>query len=46
MLHETRFAPHFEFIGDFSRHLGLFAGCGSSMPFDTDQPAAASAACC
>lgn len=34
MLNETRFAPHFEFIGDFDRHFGLFEGCGSSMPFD------------
>lgn len=34
MLEVTRFAPHFDFIGDFSRHFGLFAGCGSSIPFD------------
>ncbi|MFU8831520.1 MAG: methyltransferase domain-containing protein [Wenzhouxiangella sp.] len=34
MLAETRFAPHFDFIGDFSRHYGLFEGCGDSMPFD------------
>lgn len=43
MLAETRFAPHFDFIGDFSRHYGLFAGCGTSMPFDSGpaaQPAA------
>ena len=30
-LHETRFAPHFDFIGDFSRHFGLFEGCGSAL---------------
>lgn len=29
MLHETRFHGHFQFIGDFSRHFGLFAGCGT-----------------
>jgi hypothetical protein len=23
MLRETRFAPHFDFIGDFSRHYGM-----------------------
>jgi hypothetical protein len=46
MLRETRFAAHFDFIGDFSRHFGLFAGCGSSMPFDACQPAAATGACC
>ena len=34
MLHDTRFAGHFEFIGDFSRHYGLFEGCGKSIPFD------------
>lgn len=34
MLNETRYAPHFDFIGDFSRHFGLFAGCGDSIPFD------------
>ena len=33
MLQATRFAPHFEFLGDFSRHYGLFPGCGSSMLF-------------
>jgi SAM-dependent methyltransferase len=33
MLQATRFAPHFTFIGDFSRHYGLFPGCGSSLPF-------------
>ncbi len=33
MLADTRFAPHFEFIGDFSRHYGIFAGCGTSIPF-------------
>lgn len=34
MLHDTRFAEQFDFIGDFTRHYGLFAGCGSCMPFD------------
>lgn len=34
MLQETRFRPHFEFIGDFSRHYGVFPGCGTRMPFD------------
>jgi SAM-dependent methyltransferase len=33
MLQQTRFAPHFSFIGDFERHYGLFEGCGSSIPF-------------
>lgn len=34
MLSDTRFAPHFDVMGDFSRHFGLFEGCGQSMPFD------------
>ncbi len=33
MLHSTRFADHFDFIGDFSRHFGLFEGCGGGLPF-------------
>lgn len=33
MLAETRLAPHFDFIGDFSRHYGVFAGCGGGLPF-------------
>jgi len=35
MLADTRFAPHFDFIGDFSRHFGIFAGCGINMPFSS-----------
>jgi SAM-dependent methyltransferase len=45
MLHETRFRAHFEFIGDFSRHYGLFEGCGSTIPFER-QTGAGAAACC
>lgn len=33
MLADTRFAEHFEFIGDFSRHYGVFPGCGTAVPF-------------
>lgn len=33
MLKESRFAPHFEFIGDDHRHYGIFVGCGDVMPF-------------
>ncbi len=33
MLKESRFAPHFDFIGDFARHYGIFEGCGTQMPF-------------
>ncbi len=33
MLHESRYKNHFEFIGDFSTHYGIFEGCGSMNPF-------------
>ncbi|MEB3303306.1 MAG: methyltransferase domain-containing protein [Cyanobacteriota bacterium] len=33
MLAESRLSPHFTFIGDFSRHYGLFEGCGAALPF-------------
>jgi arsenite methyltransferase len=46
MLHDTRFAPHFDFIGDFSRHFGLFAGCGGGLPFDAVRNTQAVLACC
>lgn len=46
MLKETRFAPHFQFIGDFSRHFGLFEGCGGGLPFDQPIAAVTSSSCC
>jgi arsenite methyltransferase len=45
MLHETRFREHFEFIGDFRRHYGLFPGCGGELPF-ADTRAVAASPCC
>jgi arsenite methyltransferase len=46
MLKDTRFAPHFEFIGDFSQHYGIFAGCGTTMPYDAGANSGTSAAAC
>jgi len=46
MLAETRFHDHFDFIGDFSRHFGLFEGCGGGLPFDTATSAGEEAASC
>jgi SAM-dependent methyltransferase len=47
MLHESRFAAHFDFIGNFSRHFGLFEGCGRVLPFDPAPGGQAdSSACC
>lgn len=44
MLAQTRFAEHFDFIGDFETHYGIFEGCGGESPFERDDSAAAS--CC
>ena len=46
MLNESRFHEHFDFIGSFERHFGLFEGCGSRLPFDRDAMAGAGGACC
>ena len=46
MLNDTRFRNHFEFIGDFNRHFGLFEGCGSTIPFGDKTEGGESCACC
>lgn len=47
MLQQTRYAEHFDFIGDFSRHYGLFPGCGKEQPFEGQAIAGdAGNACC
>ncbi len=47
MLRESRFAPHFEFIGDFSKHFGIFPGCGAALPFaDGTGVSLAAQGCC
>ena len=47
MLNESRFAPYFEFIGNWSTHYGIFPGCGTPSPFGEDsETAATSGACC
>lgn len=35
MLKQTRFEKHFDFIGDWSTHFGIFQGCGTSMPYQS-----------
>lgn len=42
MLKQTRFEEHFEFIGDFSKHYGIFDGCGTSIPYTSAQANSAS----
>lgn len=34
MLENPQIEDHFEFVGDFSTHYGIFEGCGSSVPYD------------
>lgn len=49
MLANTRFAPHFEFLGDFAQHYGVFPGCGTAVPFgqsDANPSSGSGAACC
>jgi len=46
MLHDTRFREHFTFIGDFSRHYGIFEGCGKALPYDSATTASSAGACC
>lgn len=45
MLQQTRFAPWFDFHGDFSTHFGIFSGCGTSAPFGSGHEASAGMAC-
>jgi arsenite methyltransferase len=45
MLHDTRMREHFQFIGDFSHHFGLFDGCGEPMPANA-KSSTDGASCC
>lgn len=36
MLQDSRFKDHFEFIGDFEQHFGIYADCGTPLPFFED----------
>jgi arsenite methyltransferase len=46
MLEKSRFAPHFKFIGDMSNHFGIFAGCGTNLPFADVDKKENKASCC
>ena len=46
MLQDTRFAAHFEFIGNFDRHYGIFPGCGGALPYDMGETATGESPCC
>mmetsp|Transcript_40785 Transcript_40785/g.57341 ORF Transcript_40785/g.57341 Transcript_40785/m.57341 type:complete len:269 (+) Transcript_40785:351-1157(+) len=42
MLKESLLEEHFEFVGSFDKHFGIFDGCGTSMPYDQPSGAASS----
>jgi SAM-dependent methyltransferase len=47
MLHDTRFQSHFDFMGNFNQHYGIFPGCGSDIPFGLSQSSPAeNGSCC
>ncbi|MFM7084660.1 MAG: methyltransferase domain-containing protein [Hyphomicrobium sp.] len=46
MLCETRFASYFEFFGDFKTHYGIYAGCGTNIPFAQDSNQKTATSCC
>ena len=46
MLHESRFKPHFEFIGNWDKHFGIFEGCGTPVPFANTNNAIDPVNCC
>ena len=37
MLKKSRYEKHFEFIGNFNTHYGIFPDCGKKMPFTEDK---------
>lgn len=46
MLKQSRFAPHFDFIGDGGEHRGIFRGDDRDLPFDQGKAAPGTSACC
>lgn len=46
MLSDSRFREHFEFIGDFGTHYGIFPGCGMEVPFGAGAGSDAGGGCC
>jgi len=48
MLYDTRFKRHFDFIGSFDTHYGIYDGCGTLIPFESakEGKAGAGGSCC
>lgn len=45
MLYDTRYREHFDFYGSWDTHYGIFEGCGTNMPFNSDEDSSG-ASCC
>jgi ubiquinone/menaquinone biosynthesis C-methylase UbiE len=45
MLNDTRFKAHFDFIGSWEVHYGIFDGCGKIMPFADSSKTSVSSCC-
>jgi len=45
MLNDTRFKAHFDFIGNWDTHYGIFDGCGTPIPFNQEQGVDGGACC-
>ncbi len=45
MLAESRFRSHFDYIGDFSTHYGIFQDCGLNPPFNDTTPSSGGGCC-
>lgn len=46
MLSQTRLAKHFDFIGSFENHYGLFEDCGATHPFNETNTDSSLGSCC
>lgn len=46
MLYDTRFKAHFDFIGNFDTHYGIYDGCGTLIPFASAKEGGAAGGCC
>ena len=47
MLEETRFKKHFQFLGNFNTHYGIFPDCGKGNPFtNSDSDNNIKSSCC
>ena len=47
MLRQSRFSSHFEYLGGFDKHFGIFENCGIGIPFEkSKEKASQNDSCC